>query len=81
MRSLKIEPELRRRVQCLREKPSRLGSDAPPAPHQLVDSLKGDTEMLSQRDLGLTERLEELLTENLARVGGDAVFRLHGYPR
>jgi len=37
--------------------------------------------MLSQRNLGLAGRLQKLLAENLARVGGDAVFRLNVYPR
>jgi hypothetical protein len=37
-------------------------------------------EMGGQRDLGLPEGNQKLLAEDLARVGGDSVCRLHSYP-
>jgi hypothetical protein len=78
--SLKVEPELGGGIECLREKPGRLGGDTSLAPHEFVDSLYGHAEVLRKRNLGLTQGQEELLPENLARVRGNPVLRLHGYP-
>jgi len=80
VRCLEVRPELRRGIECLREQPCGLGRDATLAANQLVDALDRYTEMCGDRDLGDAERDEEFLTQDHARVRGDAILRKHAEP-
>jgi hypothetical protein len=80
MGSLQVKPELRSGVESLGKKPSCLGRDAALTADQLIDPLNGDAEMFGERNLSLAQGDQKLLAEDLARVRGNAVLRLHGYP-
>jgi hypothetical protein len=77
---LQIEPELRSRVEGLREEPRRLRRNTALASNQLIDALDRDSEVLRKGNLGPTEGHEELLEKNLTGMGGNTVLRLHDYP-
>lgn len=65
---MQIEPKFWRRFQGLREQPRGRRCDASLPPDQFVDSLDGNPEVLGQRDLGHSERCQELFLEHFARV-------------
>jgi len=77
---LEIQPELRRRVEGLREQPRSLRRDTPFATHQLVDALNRNAEVLCQCDLRLAEGKQELLEQDLSGMGGNTILGLHAYP-
>lgn len=74
---MEIEPELRRGTEGLCEKPCSFGCDPSLPAHQLVDALNRDADVLRESDLSLAKGDEELLAEDLSRVCGNAVCRLH----
>src|SRR5438067_10347309 len=77
---LKGEPELRGGPEGTGEQPGGFWGYTSLAADELVDPLDGYTQVLSEGDLGYAQRLEELLAENLARMGGYALPRQHhGY--
>jgi hypothetical protein len=75
--SLEVEPELRSRVERLRQQPSRLGGNASLSANQLIDSLKRYSDVLGESYLRLAKRNEELLAKNLSRMRRDSVLGLH----
>ena len=80
MGRLQIEPELRCRVERLGEEPGCFRGDTTLSADELVDSLDWYAQMRRKRHLGLAERDQEFLAQDLAGMGGNTVFRLHGYP-
>jgi hypothetical protein len=77
MSGLKVDPELRSRPERPGEEPRRLGADAALPAHDLVDALERDTDVGREIDLRDPEWLEELLQQNLARMGRDAALGMH----
>ena len=73
VRRLEIEPELRRGAKGLRKEPRGLGRDTAPATNELVDPLKWNAEVFGKGHLRETQRDEELLSQDLAGMGGGAV--------
>jgi len=71
---LEDQPELWSCVESLSEKPSRLRGHSSLAAYNLVDSLDGNTEVLSEADLCKAQWLEELLLKNHSRVGWNSVL-------
>ena len=74
---LQVEPELRCCAEGLRQKPRRFGCDTTPPADEFIDSLERYAEVLGQCDLCEPQRSEELLTQDLARVGRNSVTGLH----
>jgi hypothetical protein len=78
---LEVEPELGGSTERLRQEPGRLGGYAAFAADELIDSLNGNSEVSRQGHLRLTKGDKELLEKDLARMGRNAMRRLHAYPR
>lgn len=74
---LQVDPELRSRVEGLGEKPSGLRGDPPLPTNDLVDPLDRDREVRGQGYLSQSQRLQELIPQNLARVGRNSVLWKH----
>jgi hypothetical protein len=64
----------------LRQEPSRFRGDAALTPDEFIDALNGNAKMLRKGNLCLTKGHEKLFSKDLARMGRNAVLRLHGYP-
>src|SRR5436190_6390288 len=65
---LHVHPELRRRLEELREPQRRIGGYPSLAPHELIEAHGRHPQRLGRRGLRHLERLQELLEKNLARV-------------
>ena len=77
VRGLKVDPELGRRAQRLREAPRRIGGHATASSDDLVDPLQRHPEMPGEVDLGDLEGLQEILEEDRPRMGWNAPFGKH----
>ena len=71
---LEIKPKLWSRIERLGKKPGRLGGHTSLPPHDLVDSLDGNTKMFGKTDLRQPHRLQKLLLQNLTWMGWDTVL-------
>jgi len=77
---LEIQPELGGRIEGLSEKPRGLGRHTATPPDEFIDALQRNTEVLSQSNLGLSERSEEFFEQNLTRMRRNPDAGLHCYP-
>jgi hypothetical protein len=77
---LEIEPELRGRVEGLREKPRCFGRDSAFSANEFIDPLNRNAQVLRKRYLSLTKGRKEFLAKNLAGMRGNTVLGLHAYP-
>jgi hypothetical protein len=71
---LQADPELRRGVKSLGQKPSGFRSHAALPAHDLVDPLYRNPKVLRKGDLRKAKRLKESLLKDLAGMGGNSIL-------
>jgi hypothetical protein len=77
---LKVQPELRRGIQSLAKQPGCFRGNAALATNKFVHPLGRYPDVVCKLDLSDTERSQELLEKDLARVGRRAMGWDHGRP-
>ena len=75
---LKVEPELRGCIERMSEEPGSLGGNTSLPTNDLIYSLSGHANVLSESHLSNLEWAEKLALQDLARMSRDSVFRKHG---
>jgi hypothetical protein len=77
MSGLQVHPELGRVLEVTGKQKRGLGSDAALPAHQFIHPVERDMQSAGEAGLSKPQRVEELLEQNLAGMGGDAKLWQH----